>query len=271
LHVDACTGARMRETQASRVQKDASQRLEKNSSGTHLPRRSIQSIAGQRMPGESKMRANLVGAPRARLGFHQTEIPDAQKYPPVRLCRASAAEPCRHPRAALRIARDGPLERSGVAAQAAMNQSDVRLAYGARPELFAESPMRGVIAGGHNDSGCAAIETMHNSRPEVSSQRGESAEMMEQRVHEGALRGAGARVHDHSRGLIHHDHILILVEYVDRYLFRSRSQRRARQDLDIDEVAGHDTLRSPRQTFANADAALVDQLLNASAAQIGKA
>ncbi len=112
---------------------------------------------------------------------------------------------------------------------------------------------------------------MHNSRPEVSSQRGESAEMMEQRVHEGALRGAGARVHEHSRVLIHHDHILIFVEYVDGYFFRSRSQRRARQDLDIDEVAGHDTLRSPRQTFANADAALVDQLLNASAAQIGKA
>ena len=95
--------------------------------------------------------------------------------------------------------------------------------------------------------------------------------MMEQRVHQGASSGAGPCVNHHSRRLIHHDHILVFVEHVEWNLFWSRSQRRARNDFDVDDIAGHDALRSPRQPFADAHAPLIDELLNASAAEIGKA
>ncbi len=75
----------------------------------------------------------------------------------------------------------------------------------------------------------------------------------------------------HSRGLIHHDHILVFVEHVQWDLFRSRSHRRTRENFDVDDIAGHHPLRSPGQPFADVNTALIDQLLNASAAEIGKA
>jgi hypothetical protein len=259
----------MRETQASSVQKDAPQGLEKAPSGADLCRRAIESIAHERMPSGGKVGANLVGAPRARLGFDQRKISDAQQRPPIRLGSAARRETRGHARAALGIARNGTFDLSRIPSQAAVNQGNVRFAYGARSELLAKNAMGGVVARDYDRSRSASVEAMDNPRTEISAERGKGAEVMEQRVYERASAGSGAGVHDHSRGLIHDGDIFILVKQVEGDLFRSGSQGRARQDLYVYNIAGHHALRAPYQATTEANAPFIDQFLNASAADVG--
>ncbi len=94
--------------------------------------------------------------------------------------------------------------------------------------------------------------------------------MMQQGIHQRALPGAGPGVNHHSRPLIDGDQVLVFVEDVERDLFRRGPQRRTRQNLDIDDIASHDPLRLPGQAFIDVHAALIDQLLNASAAELRK-
>src|ERR1700726_4393936 len=94
---------------------------------------------------------------------------------------------------------------------------------------------------------------------------------MEQRVDERASRRAGPCVHDHSRRLIHSDDIFILVEHVDRYLLGRCPQWRAGQNFNFYNVACHDPMRSAGETFTDTGTTLVDQFLNASAAELRKA
>ena len=94
---------------------------------------------------------------------------------------------------------------------------------------------------------------------------------MEQRVDQRASRRPGSGVNDHSRRLIHRDDVFVLVEHVNRYLFRRSSQWRAGQNFNFYNVACHDPMRPAGETLAHTDAALVDQFLNASAAEVRKA
>ncbi len=136
----------MRETQASSMQEDSSQRLQKAPSGADLRRSTIESIADEGMPGGRKVGSNLVGAPGARLGFDQRKVSHAQQRPPIRPRSAAGREARGHARAAPGVARNGTFDLSRIPSQAAVNQGNVRLAYGARPELLAENAMSGVIA-----------------------------------------------------------------------------------------------------------------------------
>src|ERR1700676_108788 len=94
---------------------------------------------------------------------------------------------------------------------------------------------------------------------------------MEQSVDERASRRAGPGVNDHSRRLIHRDDVFILVEHINRYLFRPSPQWWTRQNFNFYNVACHDALRPAGEAFAHTDTALVDQFLNASAAEFRKA
>src|ERR1700730_18466033 len=94
---------------------------------------------------------------------------------------------------------------------------------------------------------------------------------MEQSVDERASRRPGPCMNDHSRRLIHRDDVFVLVEHVNRYLFRPSSQWRAGQNFNFYRVACPDALRPACETLAHTNAALVDQFLNASAAELRKA
>jgi hypothetical protein len=94
---------------------------------------------------------------------------------------------------------------------------------------------------------------------------------MEQSVDERASRRPGPCVNDHSRWLIHRDDVFILVEHINRYLFRRSPQWWARQNFNFYGVACHDPMRPAGEALAHTDTALVDQFLNASAAEVRKA
>ena len=190
--------------------------------------------------------------------------------PPIRLRGAAGREARGHARSALRIARNRTIDLPLVPAQLAVNQGDIPLAYGARSELLAQNAMRGVIARDDDRSRCASVQAMDDPGTKASADRGKRAKIMEQRVHQRAFRGSGARVHHHARRLIHHGHVFILVQHVQGDLLRSGSQRRSRQHLDVDHVAGHHPLRAPYQPAAQSNPPFVDQFLNARAADVGK-
>ena len=134
------------------------------------------------MSYSNKMRANLMRAPGARLGFDQREIPQAQQHAPIGLGRAAMREACRHARSALRIARDRALTSSGIPGQPAMKQRDIRLFDCARAELLAKNAMGDIIARYDHGSGGAAVQPVHDSRTKISANRRKRSEVMEQSV-----------------------------------------------------------------------------------------
>jgi hypothetical protein len=223
------------------------------------------------MSYRNKMRSNLVRAPGARLGFDQREISQAQQHAPIRLGRAAMREACGHARSALRIAGDRALDSSGIPGQPAMKQRDVRLFDCARAELFAENAMGDIIARYDHGPGGAAVQPVHDSRTKISANRRKRSEVMEQSVDERASRRPGSGVNDHSRRLIHGDDVFVLVEHVNWYLFGRSPQWRAGQNFNFYRVACHHQLRPACQAFADTNTALVDQFLNASAAEVRKA
>jgi len=260
----------MRETQPGGVQEDAPQRPKKPPSGADLCGGAIESIANERMASGGEVGSNLVGAPCARLGFNQCEISHAQQGSPIGLGSAARGEARGHARAALGIAGNGTIDLSRVPRQAAVYQGNVCLAYGARAELLAKNTVSGVIARDEDRSGGAPVEAMDNSGAKIPTDRGEGAEVMEERVYEGAAAGSGSGVNDHARGLIHDGDIFVLVKNVEGDLFRSGAQGRAREDFYVDHISGHYALCRPHEAAAEANAAFVDQLLNASAAEVGQ-
>ena len=220
----------MRETQTSGMQKHPPQWLESRFSSTNLTRCAIQCVSHQRMPCSSKMRPNLVRAPRTGCRFDEREILQTQQDAPVGLGGPAMRESRGHARSALRIACDLPRDRPAIWSHPAVEQSDIGLGDNARPKLLRKDSMGSVCARHDHGSGSAAVKTVHNSRAEVSAQTRKCAEMMEQRVHQGASSGAGSCVNNHSRRLIHHDHIFVFVEHVKRDLFWSRPQRGTGKD-----------------------------------------
>src|ERR1700680_5331795 len=94
---------------------------------------------------------------------------------------------------------------------------------------------------------------------------------MEQSVDERAPCRSAPAMNDHSGRLIHSDDVFVLVEHVDRYLLGRSPQWWAGQNFNFYNVACHDPMRSAGETFTDTDTALVDQFLNASAAEVRKA
>jgi hypothetical protein len=209
------------------------------------------------MADSDEMRANLMRAAGARLGFDQGETSKAQQHAPIRLGGAAVAEPCRHTRAVLRIARDRATDCSGITGQTAMKQGDICLFDCARAELLTKNAMCNIIARYDHGSGGAAVQPVHDSRTKISANCRERSEVMEQSIDQRASRRARSGVNDHSRGLIDRDDVFVLIEHIDRYLFGRRSQRRARQDFYIYGVACHDSLCPAGETFADTDSAIV--------------
>ena len=94
---------------------------------------------------------------------------------------------------------------------------------------------------------------------------------MQQRIHQCAVCDSRAPRERPCHGFVHHHKIIIFAEQLQRNFFGRGFESRARQDLDVDYIARGHPLCAPREALSDAYTAIIDQLLNARAAQFGQA
>jgi hypothetical protein len=133
--------------------------------------------------------------------------------------------------------------------------------------------MNFVISRYQERAGRFAVEAMHNSRAQFPSDGGQfatRAEFVQQGVDHGAGFHARARVNDHARGLVDYEEIFVRVEDFERDGFGPRVDRLRRRNFDGDCIAGLDAMGALGWRAIHASVAVVEQRLDARAAEIRK-
>jgi hypothetical protein len=81
---------------------------------------------------------------------------------------------------------------------------------------------------------------------------------------------AGARVHYHAGGFVDGYDVRIFVENREGNFFRGGVERSRRGRLDVDGIALSSQMRRPARLAVDADMAVLDPILQAGAAVLGK-
>ena len=129
--------------------------------------------------------------------------------------------------------------------------------------------MGSVIASDDQDSGSSLVKAMDNSGAQLAAYTRQLSEMMQKRIHQRARSCTCSCVDDHARGLVHHDHVVILIEDFEWQGFGNSCKRRACQNLDGDHFTHNNSVRALCNSTVDADQPLVDQFLYAGAAEFG--
>jgi len=128
--------------------------------------------------------------------------------------------------------------------------------------------VRGIVFGDQEDSAGVAVQPVHDPRPEFPAQARELAKTVQQGVDQRPAAAACARVHDHSGGLVHCRHVVILVQDFQGDRLRLGAQWRRRSGFHLNLLASPEQVRALLHTALNADAPGADPLLNPGAAII---
>ena len=95
--------------------------------------------------------------------------------------------------------------------------------------------------------------------------------MGEDRGRERAPGVAGAGMHDHARGLVHHEHGVVFVDDLERQRLGAELLRLGRRDLRLDPLARPHPVRGLARAAAHGDAAALDQGLEPGPGELGQA
>ena len=105
----------------------------------------------------------------------------------------------------------------------APHERDVLLFDLAIVELPGELGVRAVVLRHHHQARCAAIEAMHDARPQLAADAAQIVDLVEQRVDQRALRVAGGGMHHHAGGLVDDDEVRVLIDDVEVEIFGLRA------------------------------------------------
>jgi hypothetical protein len=99
--------------------------------------------------------------------------------------------------------------------------------------------VRDVVLGNHQQAGRILVEAMNDPRSDTTGRAGQQIEMIDQSVCECSGVNSSAWMNNHSGGFVHHDQILIFMDYVQGNCFGNQfDERRLRQiNLDLITIA----------------------------------
>ena len=199
----------------------------------------VDGIARDRQPDRREVHADLMRAPGLRAHLEQAAraAREAARDAPARARLAPAAAHHRHALAVARMARDRASTRPAVARRDPAHERLVDALDAVRVELLGERAVRVVVLRHHDHARRAAVEPVHDPRPQHAADRREVAAVVQQRVHERSARVARRGMHDHVGRLVDHHDRRVLVEDAqrDRLGLRARGHRVGR--LGVDPVA----------------------------------
>ncbi len=126
------------------------------------------------------------------------------------------------------------------------HQGDVFLLDLAIVKLPRQLLMGTIVLGDDHHTRRAAIQPVHDARPQLAADAAEIGEVVEQCVHERARAMTRARMNHHACRLVQHGEIRVLVEDVERQCFSRHRRRRRLRCINDDLVALVDLQVGPR-------------------------
>jgi len=234
--------------------------------------RAVQRIAGYGMADAGEVHANLVGAAGADLDFKKREAREAAQDTILAPGGTAAAGEARgHAGAVDGIAGDGTFDAALLRGHRSVDQCEIDFLDFAAGKLGCQAVMGRIVLGDEEDSAGEAIEAMDDAGAQFAGHAGKRMEAMEQGIDQGSGMNAGAGVDDHAGGFIDGDEVVIFIEHGKRNRLRSGVQGRRREGPALDGFAGAGFVRGAGDGAIDEDAAKADPLLNARAAELGKA
>ena len=119
----------------------------------------------------------------------------------------------------------------------AVHDSHVGLVHLALLELLGDAPLGAFVFGDDHDAGGVAVEPVHDARAKLAQPAGQPVRVVDQGVDQGPANIAPAGVHDQIGLLVQDDHVVVLVEDVQRDILRLDVLARRLRDHQLDHVA----------------------------------
>ena len=211
--------------QARRVEERALQSLHRPHIVGHVPvDATVRRVADDRVANRAQVDANLMRSAGGDRDVQQRDAPQVLRLGDTR--DRAPRTPCAggHLLPVAGVASDRLVDAaSGL--DDAPDERDVFLLDLAVVELTRELAMRRVILRDHHHARRAAIEPVHDPRPELSTDSAQVVHMVEQRVDERAAGMPGRGVDDHSGRLVEHDDVGVLIQDGERKVLRCRNVR----------------------------------------------
>ncbi len=165
---------------------------------------------------------------------------------------------------------DARLDVIAVAVQHALGDGPILLEHLARLELGAEVAVRVFFLGDEDGAAGVAVEAVDDARPVVAAVVAQLAEVELQGVDQRAAPVPLRRVDDHVVRLVDDRQELVLVEDVERDVFRHREVVRRRRQPDFDVIAVADLVTRLGRLPVDQHAARVDDAPDDRAAVVGE-
>ena len=125
-----------------------------------------------------------------------------------------------------------------------------------------------IILGDEENAGSFLVEAMNDARTKRIVGLGEVEAATKQGIDQRAVGIPCPSVNGHARGLVDADHVVVLVEDVERNGFGLGLKRRTRLGVDLNDVAGTNLLGILGGFSIQEDQALFDEFLDASTGEI---
>jgi hypothetical protein len=152
-----------------------------------------------------------------------------------------------------------------------MHQGEIDLLHGAASELFGQSAVGGIVFGHQEDAAGEAVQAMHDTGPKFAAGRGERSEAVQQSVDEGSGVNSGSGVHHHAGGLVDGREIVILIQDLERDIFRDSLEGALPGGLNGDLFTPAEEMGRAPGLAVDPHAADLDPFLQARPAELGEA
>ena len=128
--------------------------------------------------------------------------------------------------------------------------------------------MAGVVSRDDDQARRSLVEPVDDARTRFAAGRRPASAATEQRVHKRAGVVARCGVHDHSRRLVDHQKVFVLEDDLQRDCLGHRDGHVRLRDLELDDVAGRDSVRGIGRLAIDRDQVALDEPGRGRAAQV---
>ena len=158
---------------------------------------------------------------RFQLALDERIAGKALQYAPVRHGAAAIFLRDGHFLAVGRVAADRRIDGAGIVPDSAADDAHIRPGQTVILQLRGQRGVRKVVLGRDNEAGCVLVDAMDDAGALFPADAGQGvAAVGQQRVDERAVRVTGGRVDDKPLGLVHDDHVRVLIADLQRNVLR---------------------------------------------------
>ena len=175
----------------------------------------VEPVPGQRVAHGGEVEPQLVGAAGLQTAFNPGIAGIPAEHGPVRDRGAAVLPVDGHFFPVDRVPPDGSVYGARVLLQVPHGHRLVYSGQGVVLKLGGQGQVGFVVLGGDDQAGGVPVDAVDNARTQNAVDAGQAGSaVVEQGVDQGAVRMAGGGVDHHAHGLVHHDHVFVLVYHV---------------------------------------------------------